>query len=843
VLDNKDIFVLSGTDFDLDELPESDDFFLEINPESQTWNRKIATYDYPKVICAANNFPSTDDRAAYEVVAGRERLSRTTIQHIPDSWELELDIPDIPEQAWANTKYIADRCNVELQTATMISVDWEHSLEDLCNQGKLTRPIIWDEEYEARLKRELDLIEEKNFADYFQLVADMVNEAKKIMIVGPARGSAAGSLVCYLIGITDVDPIKHELMFERFIDITREDLPDIDIDFQDTKREEIITYLGHKYGPERVGRIGTVMRYKAKSALGDTAAALNVPKWEVKDVSEAVLERSGGDARAQFCVQDALETLDIGKALLEKHPEMSIAGIIEGHAKTTGKHAAGVLVCNRPITHYCAVGRNEAVQIDKHDAESLGMLKIDCLGLRTLSVIDSTLELIGKPYDWLLEYPLEDKAAFEVFNEERFSGIFQFEGYALKALTKQMGVHRFDDIAAITALARPGPLHCGAANDFVMRRTGKEPVTHLHPLIEHITEPTFGTIVYQEQVMAISREFGRLSWEDVSALRKAMSKSMGEEFFNKFWEKFRDGAYRKHGIKAAEARHLWDRMCTFGSWAFNKSHAVSYGLISYYCAVLKAHYPLEFAAGSLQNQPDDEKAVRLLREVVAAGYEFEPYDSELSDVNWTVRNGKLIGGFRNIKGIGEITAKKIVEARENGGKPSPGQAKKLIAGETPFDDIFGCERRWGDYYLHPERYKVKSGKVWHIQDIDKPGEYVFIGRLMVKNLRDMNEYQSVVKRGGRIIKRYSLFLNLTVEDDTGSIIIQISRYKYPQIGKRIMEETSIGDWFLWKGRITDEWRIVRVDKVRWLEDPDAVVVRETKAGGVRMDAKLEEKDV
>lgn len=839
VLSNGNVYCLSGTDFDLGQLPDHPNFWLELNPESSVWNRKVIAHGGQRIVCAANNYVTPDDRDAYEVVAGRQSVTRTVLQHVPSEWELELEIEGLTGDEFRNVEKVAEDCNVELDQATMVHVDWPKPLEQLCREGVESKAeyLTWNDVYEARLQRELDLIREKDFEDYFQLVADMVREAKKMMIVGPARGSAAGSLVCYLIGITDVDPIEHDLLFERFIDVTRKDLPDIDIDFQDNKRDQIIAYLGEKYGADRVGRIGNILTYKAKSAIKDTARALDVPVWEVEDVSEAVIERSGGDARAQFCVLDAFETLDIGRALLEKYPEMRIAAQIEGHAKTSGTHAAGLLVTQRPINHFTAVGRNEVCQVHKGDAEALGMLKIDVLGLKTLTVLDDCLGLIGKEYEWLLRYPLDDEKAFEIFNEERFSGIFQFEGYALQALTRQMKVRNFDDIAVITALARPGPLHCGAANDFAMRRTGRDPVTHLHPLVEPITEDTYGTIVYQEQVMRVSREVGNLGWDDVSMLRKAMSKSLGEEFFNKYWELFRDGACGDHGLSEADARFIWDRMCTFGSWAFNKSHAISYGLLSYWCAVLKAHFPLEFAAASLRNQSNSDKAVKMLREVVKMGYEFEPFDAELSEENWTVKDGKLIGGLLNIKGIGPKTAEKMIEARANGDAFSPSQAKKLITGETPFDDIFGAERRWGDMYLNPEKYKVTSGKIWHCEDINEPGEYVFIGKLTQINQRDLNEYQSLVKRGGRRINRYNLFLNLVVEDDTGSIIVQIDRYKYPQLGKPIVERGRIGDWFLFKGRINDNWRIVRISKLRWLEDPDRVVVREEKDGSVSLEAK------
>jgi DNA-directed DNA polymerase III PolC len=502
------------------------------------------------------------------------------------------------------------------------------------------------------------MIKEKGFEDYFYVIADLVAAAKKVMLVGPARGSSAGSLVCYLLGITDVDPIVHDLMFERFIDITRADLPDIDIDFQDTKRELVIKHLVRKYGQERVGRLGTINRMKAKSALGAVAKQINVPPWEINDVKEAVIERKGGDARAAFCVMDALDTLDVGKALLEKYPAMRNAAYLENHASHSGMHAAGVVVTNDRLSKYGTIDRSGTIQLDKKDAEAINLLKIDALGLRTLSVIQDCLDQIGKEREWLVEYPLDDVEAFAVFNEERYAGVFQFEGYALQSLTRQMKVKEFNDIVAITALARPGPLHCGAATEYIERRTGQMETVHLHRLAEPITTSTYGTVIYQEQVMAIGRVLGQLSWEDVSELRKAMSKSLGDEFFNKYWVKFEVGAVAQ-GIDSKEARSIWDKICTFGSWAFNKSHAVSYGLVSYWCAVLKAHWPLEYAAACLRNAKDPDQTIKLLREIKLEGYDFKSVDPARSELTWTVKDGQLLGwayqrqGHRHREGAGD----------------------------------------------------------------------------------------------------------------------------------------------------------------------------------------------
>ena len=817
---SNNIYIISGTNPDLERLRNRGNVFLELSPGNPAWNRRAAGLGkWKRVVCCDNYYPEAKDVDAYEVLAGRDRRSRTTPIHILDEWELRLAIPEAKDVDFEMTDKLAADCNVELPKAMMVRPERPATLYNLCVKGAAQRGVnLKDATYKARLKRELDMIAEKQFEDYFYVIMDMVQEAKKIMFVGPARGSSAGSLVCYLLGITDVDPIVHDLMFERFIDVTRADLPDVDIDFPDTKRDLVFEQLAAKYGPERVGRLGTIMRLKAKSTLDLVGMAQKIPAWELKDLKNSIIERSGGDARAAFCIADTFESLDLGKQMLAKYPGLAIASRLEAHANTSGTHAAGVIVSELPLVGYCSYDKSGSVQIDKRDAEELDMLKIDVLGLRTLSVLEDCLEQIGKSKEWLNDYPLDDSAAFEIMNEEKFSGIFQFEGYALQSLTRQMKIRDFNDIVAITSLARPGPLHCGAAGEFVARRTGNAPVVHMHPLVEPLTRDTYGTVIYQEQVMAIGRVIGQLSWEDVSALRKAMSKSLGDEFFNQYWEKFRAGA-RAQKIPEAEARRIWDKICTFGSWAFNKSHAVSYGLISYWCAMLKAHYPLEFAAAGLRNATDKEKAVKILRDLVSEGYEYKAVDPKRSRVNWSVVDGMLLGGLTNIIGVGEKKAADIIERRDSGRGLQPGQIKLLTSPVTPFDDIFEAERRFGDMYRNPTKYKVESGGIARVADINDPGEYVFIAKIAQINRRDVNEADALARRGGRRINVNNLFLLLTLEDDTGSIKAKISTRDYKRLGKPIVETMKVGDWVLWKGKIKDaEWRMVHLSKYRSLEN-------------------------
>ncbi len=822
------LVIMTGPNPLWEKLPIRKHMFADLSPASMTSRFMLmaSTHKIPLVATSDNFYPTLADREVYEVISGRFRVQRTTPMHLlaANEWKLfytrMLRGGVTENEAIPNQEYVADLCDATLPRATMVHFENQPTLKTMCEKAAKGRGInLKNKTYADRLKRELDLIAEKEFEDYFYLVADLVQYAKQHMLVGPARGSSCGSLVCYLLGITEVDPIPFSLLFERFIDINRKDLPDIDIDFPDDRRDMVFQYIHNKYGAECVARLGTIMRYKAKSAIGDVAKELGIPQWELTDLKGAIIERSTGDSRAGFCIMDTFEQLDIGKKTLEKYPQLRIAGEIENHARGSGQHAAGIVVTADPVSRYCSVDRRTgATQVDKTDAESLNLLKIDALGLRTLSVLQDCLDQVGWSREKLVKYPLNDEEAFAILNDEKFSGIFQFEGYALQSLCKQLRVEDFEDIASLTALARPGPLNSGGATEFLRRRTGETPVVHLHPSIAHTTQVTYGVVIYQEQVMQIAREMGQLSWEDVSSLRKAMSKSLGKEFFDSYWERFKVGAGRQ-GVKEEEAQLVWDNINTMGSWSFNRSHAVAYGMVSYWTMVLKAKFPLQFAAACLRNARDDDQGIKMLRELHKEGFKFKAYDPELSTENWSVQDGVLIGGLLNIKGIGPKMAADILERRRTNTKLTTGQLNKLANATTPFDKVFECQERWGHIKLNPSAHGIKSS-LREIDSItkDDDGEVVFIGKLVEKNLRDLNELGILQKRGGRRIVGQSHFLNLTVEDDTSSIIITIDRHKFTQLGKPIVETAKIGDWFLWKGRIRQGFRKVYCERYRRLEE-------------------------
>jgi len=689
-----------------------------------------------------------------------------------------------------------------------------------CKEGAKKHNIdITSGKYADRYKREMELIIEKDYVDYFLVTADLICYAKTKMAVGPARGSSAGSLVCYLMGITEIDPLEYGLYFERFIDINRFDLPDIDVDFQDDKRYLVIKYLEKKYGKDNVAQIGNISRMKPKSAIAKFAQSLKIPIDDVAEVKDAIMERSGGDARAASCMEDTFTDTDVGKAFIEKYPNMKAVSKIEAHASHTGVHAAGILVCNAPITNYCGINSRDKKRIgmlDKKDAEAVNLLKIDALGLRTLSIIAAVCDQIGKPYNWMYEIPLDDEKAYAVFNDHRYNGIFQFEGPAIKGLAKQMPVENMEDVSALGALGRPGPLSSGGANRFIKYRTGKEEVVYAsnHPAFIESTKGTYGIVIYQEQMLQIGREYGLLSWKDVGDLRKAASKSLGDEFFGKYKEKFIKGALSL-GETEEQAETVWGTISTSGSWTFNKSHSVSYGLVSYLCAYMKGNYPLEFVVASLNHSKDDRSALKILRDAVENdGVEYEYIDKNISMRDWSVHEGKLYGGLLTIHGIGPAMANKVVKARREGTKLAPGIAKKLSSPISHFKYLYPAKEVYGDYYSDPESHGL-NGKVSTIKEAQENGTFVVIGCLLKKNLRDANEACFVSKREGKHLEGATSWINLTIEDDTDSMMCKIKIEDYERMGKHVAETGKEGkDWYMVYGEKINGWNLMFVKNIK-----------------------------
>lgn len=814
--------------------------YCGLSPSATKGSLKRAVEAGLQLVATSDNFfPRAEDVGFYEVLCGRGASSQTYDQFIQtdDEWRASVEGkgigPNAIEEALARRNSLWEMSKAELRSAEIVHPPRPKPLLEMCQDGAaklgcdITRP-----EYAARLERELELIATKQFEDYFYLVADLCQWARKEMAVGPARGSSCGSLVCYLLEITTVDPIPHGLIFERFIDLNRSDLPDIDIDFSDQQRYRVFDYMRDVYGPERVARLGTVAMFKARSALQEAGAALKVPRWKCDAVAESLIERSSADSRATDTLEDTLKMTGPGRDVLEGWPEMIIAAKMEGHPRHYSQHAAGVVVASEAISNFVAVDhRTNATMCDKGDAEGrLGLLKIDALGLTQLSVFEDALGMAGMTMEDLQRVPIDDAAAFDVLNRGEFSGIFQWNGSALQSLTKQIKVDRFDDVVAISALARPGPLATGGSTQWAVRRMGGKGGGSLHPMLDELTKETYGVVVYQEQVMRIVREMGGMSWEDTSSIRKAMSKTMGNEFFAKFKVKFVEGA-GKNGVPPEIAAEIWDQINTFGAWAFNKSHAVAYGYISYWCCWLKAHFPFEFAAATLTHESDPSRQIQMLKEMRQEGYDYVPVDAKLSEEKWTAGqvNGRkvLVGPLSNVKGIGPKLVNQIIGARSRG-EPLPSRAEKLLANpETKIDSLTPIDDAIKRLLPDPAARNIHTPRTL-IKDLfpsEEPYEALLFCVPIKINPRDENEIVNLQRRNMQeITDGLTEFLQLRVIDDTGEIMAKVNRFNFGKIGREIINKGRPGkSVWAFKGKlytVGDGFMIFSVSSARYIGDVD-----------------------
>lgn len=772
--------------------------FVDLDPSSRILNMKktnVAQRHSLQLVSVSDNaYAFPQDAEVFELIS-RAGLKQTP-QHIIDITEHQ-----------ATAEAIATECaNLELPMAPMVRAAGD--LEQICREGIKFRKMDanWSDEYEQRMQYELELIRSKDFESYFIIVADMVHYAKSHMLVGPSRGSAAGSLVCYLARITEIDPIPPKLYFERFIDVSRTDLPDIDLDFPDDKRQMVFDYMANKYGDNNVAHIGTVSQFKPKSALIQVCKSLNIPPAATAAVKVAMIERSSADSRANNCLQDTLETTKPGQDFIAAYPQAKAAQLIEGHASHTGVHAAGLLVCNDEITNYAVVDAHGIAHIDKGAAELLGLLKIDVLGLRTLGVLEDS----GVDIDWY-NLPFDDPATYEVFNQGRMCGIFQFEGNALRAISRDIEFKTVVEIDAVTALARPGPFGGGVTEKYVRRKNG-EPYAPIHPLVEAHMSETYGLPVYQEQTLAIVREIGKFDWKETSTIRKAMSKRMGKEFFDTYWEKFKVGAMSQ-GIGEKEARATWETINAMGAWQMNKAHTYSYAVISYWTAYLKAHHPLEFAAANLRNAKDEDSAVELLREMVREGIEYVPFDLEKSQLNWSGQDGILYGGFVALKGIGESKAAKLIAARD-AGKLTEKQKQEIFKAENIFADIFPFNTNYKHLYENPQANGIASNlcQIVDLEGVPHNEERVFLGELVYKNARNANEEVNVKKRGGKMERGPLEFIDVRLRDDTGTIGGRVGRFDFQRIGRELLESVPVGSHLMIRAKFFNNIRYAFITK-------------------------------
>lgn len=803
--------------------PECFDF-IDINPASPLQQRHALQLHRrtgrPLVVTSDNGYPALDDRAAFMAIIDR---SRTTPQHILSIGELRDALTCLDSRqfnkAVRNACEVAERCATALPTAPVIRVPGD--LRALAEAGRLDRLgrghlASWPQSYADRLERELKAIEDKGFESYFIVVADLIAWAKQRMLVGPGRGSSAGSLLCYLIGITEVDPIPHGLLFERFIDITRKDLPDIDIDFNDQKREMCFDYLAEKYGAENVARIGNILTFKPKSVLAEVCRRFAIPDFERFNLLNVLIEYSSGDSRYGKGLEDTLKNTDVGRAFMERHPKAVVMGEVENHASHTGVHAAGVIVSNVRVDEYCTIGPNGVAMIDKPDAEHLNLLKIDALGLRTLGILEDAGVVSNEQ---LYALKLDDPRVYDIFNSKRFSAIFQFEGAAQRQISQEVHVDDFRIIDHLTALARPGPLGGGATSHYINRKAGKERVTTTHPRMSEMLADTYGVVLYQEQVMRIVRELGKFSWEDTTVIRKAMSGRKGKEFFDQKGEQFVKGA-ALDGISEADARAIWNEICNFGAWGMNKSHTCAYAVISYWCAWMKAYHPLEYAAACLRNAKDDDHRLEVLREMADEGVQYVPFDPDHSVLDWAMVDGRLIGGFLNLHGVGPAKAAKYLEQRAQGKLDK----EKLAKHQIKLQDLYPLKTKWRSYYENPEQHGCREGSwIATADELPDSGDILFLGTVFTKKPRDKNETILVARRNGkRFTRGETRFADVVVKDDTGiPIICRIEPEDWERYGRKAVELLQAEkDVVLIRGQRVPGYQMIKVHRIKCLTNEE-----------------------
>jgi DNA polymerase-3 subunit alpha len=676
---------------------------------------------------------------------------------------------------YTNTMEIADKVgeydfsqNLDLLPVPKTNAD--KKLRQLAEEG-IKKLGLTTQEYMDRLDEELGVIASKNFASYFLVVGDMINWAKENDIrVGPGRGSAAGSLVCYALGITDVDPIKYNLLFFRFINPERNDFPDIDTDFEDRRRKEVKDYLKKKF--KHVASISTYTYFKDKGVIRDAARVFMVPLQEVNRALKPV------DTFEDFV--DSPNT----KEFRAKYPEVLwLAERLRGRIRSVGVHAAGVVVAKDDIRKFAPVesredsqdkvsGRIPVVAYDMDTVADIGLIKLDALGLKTLSVISDTLKSIKERHKKdidLSSLQLDDPKVYRMLNEGYTKGVFQAEATPYTNLLIKMGVDKFEDLAASNALVRPGAMKT-VGDDYIKRKHGQQAVSYTHPIMQPFTENTYGVIIYQEQVMQACVHLGGMSWSEADKVRKIIGKKKDAKEFDQFKDKFIDGA-SKH-ISKKQAETLWHMFEAHAGYSFNRSHAVAYSMLSYYTAWLKTYYPLEFMFSILKNENDKDARTEYLIEAKRLGLKvLLPHINE-SQMYFSLQDNAIRFGLAEVKYISDSIANKIIELRPypsysdfvtKASKKGSGINSRAVAslnaiGAAAFGDNPRLGNEKDNYYeylgiptfnLYGLPPKVKA-QARPIEDFDDLGSFVMFG--MVKS-----------------IKRGTGWSRVELVDETGSI--------------------------------------------------------------------------
>lgn len=603
-------------------------------------------------------------------------------------------------EAIKSTLEVTEKCNVELDTSANYMPNFQIPetekksagtfdayLEKLSYEGMKQKFGNYSKETEERLKYELDVIKKMNFSGYFLIVQDFIKHAKESgILVGPGRGSAAGSLVCYCIGITSVNPLDYNLLFERFLNPERISMPDIDIDFQDDRRDEVMQYAKEKYGENSVAQIVTFNKLAPRGVLKDVGRVLNFPFQEINDLTKTIPIIFGKVKKLSECMKeepDFKKYFTTGDPVQkeERKKLYEYCLVLENLNKNSSIHASGVVIAPGDVTDYTPLSKVTGednvfcTQYDMNQLEDAGMIKIDFLGLKELKVIGRVLELVNKKYNKNLtadDIPLDDEKTYELFSSGATIGIFQFSKSKMRESLAKLKPKNINDLAAMNALYRPGPMKL--IPDFIDKKNGKKPITYLHPKMESTLKETYGIIVYQEQVMQIARDVAGFSLAEADNMRKAMGKKIKEKMIE-IKEKFVSGAV-KNEVSKKVATEIFNLILDFADYGFNKSHGVAYSILAFYTAYLKTHYPLEFLSVSMACRKDDETELQqLANECRKMNILLRPPDVNESGMDFSIRYpedsqkpGMILYGLSAIKNVGEKAALNIMNERELNGK-------------------------------------------------------------------------------------------------------------------------------------------------------------------------------
>lgn len=634
-------------------------------------NHSDAEYHDILLAVQTGNKTSDDDRLTLKA----DDFSMTSPEQMAERFS------DLPE-AVENTARIAERCSVELELGKIHLPDFTKPPGKTANE--YMRELVYEKfssrypaerqtkEIKDRLEYELGVIEKIGFADYFLIVQDFIGWAKLHGIaVGPGRGSSAGSIISYILGITDIDPIEYNLLFERFLNPDRIQMPDIDIDFTDTRRDEVLAYLRQKYGEDHVAQIITFGTMAARAAVRDAGRAMGLSYSFCDQIAKLI--------PFNFKLKDAIKNVPELGELYEKNGDakklLEAAKHLEGVARHASVHACGTVISKEPLVEYVPLQfapqdkANIITQFEMHAIEDLGLLKMDLLGLKNLTIIEETIRLVKETRGEIIEMekiPLDDKKTFELLRRGDTTGVFQLEGGGMRRYLKDLGPTELEDIIVQISLYRPGTLDSGMVPKYIARKHGKEKVTYIHPKLEPILKKTYGIMVYQEQLMEVARTLAGFTFSEADILRKAVGKKI-KSLLDEQKEKMVEGMI-KNGIGKKLAEEIWSWFEPFARYGFNRSHAAAYATIAYRTAYLKAHYPEEFMAGLLNAEVSDiDRIAILIQEAKQSGLEILAPDVNKSFINFAPEGKSILFGLLAIKNVGGEITRNIIEERLRGG--------------------------------------------------------------------------------------------------------------------------------------------------------------------------------